>query len=81
MHFHALRHQAQTAFGATTTENVPTIFGGHAFTETELLFTSPLRGLIGAFGHKRWGREPQQEHNLAGEREAEPRETPCRVNQ
>jgi hypothetical protein len=47
----SLGNETLAAFLATTAQNVPAGFGGHAGTETELLFAGALGWLIGAFAH------------------------------
>jgi hypothetical protein len=59
-----LGNQALAALLATTTQNVPAGFGGHAGTEAELIFPGALGRLIGAFAHglglnKGFGVRPQ----------------------
>ena len=47
----ALRNEALAAFLTTAADDVATGFGGHAGTETELVFTGALGWLISALAH------------------------------
>lgn len=49
-----LRHEALATLLTAAAKDITTGFGGHAGTETELLFSGALGGLEGAFAHG-WG--------------------------
>lgn len=74
MDFNTFGHQALATFLTPTTQNVPTIAGGHAFTKAKLLLAGPLGWLVGAFRHN--GRRAE----MVGEREADSSQSKPSVN-
>jgi hypothetical protein len=51
VNLNTLWNQAFAAFLAAVAQNAATGFGGHAGTETKLVFAGAFGGLIGAFAH------------------------------